>query len=131
MIDQSGAENLCGKGDALVDIGRGVQRVQIPYIPRDQFLKMAKKCFVPELPDNYQDIHELRTMDYREYLKTDHWKKVRRLRLEIDGHRCVDCKAGERLEIHHKIYDHRGCEQDHLGDLVTLCRDCHQGRHDK
>lgn len=41
---------------------------------------------------------------YREYLKTDHWKELRQLCLERDGHKCLHCGGSELLQVHHKKY---------------------------
>ena len=35
-------------------------------------------------------------MDYYQYLKSKEWQLKRAERLEIDGHKCVICKGGEK-----------------------------------
>ena len=40
ILDESGAENLAGKGDLLCDRGRGLERAQGPFIPQTEFLKV-------------------------------------------------------------------------------------------
>lgn len=68
---------------------------------------------------------------YKNYLKSSYWSEVRRMVLLRDDFTCQDCQQKRLLEIHHKTYRHAGNEKRHLSDLVTLCRACHQARHDK
>jgi len=64
---------------------------------------------------------------YREYLNSEHWRTIRRLVLERDGHACVVCYAsGPGLEIHHRTYE-RGWYNERMDDLHTLCTPCHRG----
>jgi hypothetical protein len=65
---------------------------------------------------------------YREYLKTTHWKHLRKAAIERDGGHCVRCPSDDRLQVHHLIY--RGKPEDTLlSDLETLCRKCHRLTH--
>jgi len=65
---------------------------------------------------------------YREYLKSDHWKKLRNQAIARDGGKCVTCGDTTWLQVHHKIY--RGFYQNSLlRDLETLCRKCHRIQH--
>ena len=57
------------------------------------------------------------------YIRTDHWKALRREARKRDGNRCVECGATERLEVHHLTYERIGRER--LEDVVTLCQPCH------
>jgi len=61
---------------------------------------------------------------YVEYMESDVWKHKRLLRLNFDGHRCVECGGRIGLQVHHKRYSSFGCE-DVKRDLVTLCEGCH------
>jgi len=50
--------------------------------------------------------------------------KVRDYVLERDSYRCVLCDSPEHREVHHIVWRFRG-GSDRVGNLVTLCRDCH------
>ena len=63
-------------------------------------------------------------MNYKEYLLSPEWQKVRTQRLKIDDFRCARCGSCEHLEVHHLNYRRKG-KEDVRRDLVTLCRDCH------
>ena len=62
--------------------------------------------------------------EYTDYLKSEHWRTIRRLVKERDGYACVICNSTEHLEVHHRTYDRVPyCER--LSDLCTLCSKCH------
>lgn len=70
----------------------------------------------------------LRTMPYKEYLQTDHWKEVSTKARYRAGYRCQLCNAGNKsLQAHHRTYENRGRELP--GDLIVLCRPCHERHH--
>lgn len=60
------------------------------------------------------------------YMNSSVWKEKRKERLELDGHRCVDCGATEKLMAHHLTYVRIG--QEEMDDLITLCKHCHPKR---
>lgn len=65
---------------------------------------------------------------YQKYLRSDHWKALRSAALERDGGKCVVCESTDRLQVHHAKY--RGLpEATEIGDLETLCRECHWKEH--
>lgn len=68
-------------------------------------------------------------MNYKVYLQGEHWKLMRRLRLEVDTEQCTVCGSKNQLNVHHKTYDRIGAEK--LSDLITLCQECHAKYHNK
>lgn len=78
--------------------------------------------------DDFLTAAELRTMPYADYLKTDHWQRMRQEALARCGHKCMVCGARAGLEVHHNTYERRGHELPQ--DLIVLCRTCHQTFHD-
>lgn len=44
--------------------------------------------------------------------------------LDRDGYECRTCTSKSDLEVHHRTYERFGNEE--LGDLVTLCHECHE-----
>jgi len=64
-------------------------------------------------------------MKYNDYLKTDYWKAVSGAVKAKAGFKCQVCNSPHDLNAHHRSYDHRGNELDHLDDLICLCRRCH------
>ena len=63
---------------------------------------------------------------YQAHLASPYWKSVRKLVKQRDGNRCRICNIDEELTVHHRTYKHVGGEMEHLGDLTTLCRSCHE-----
>jgi len=76
-----------------------------------------------------EEIQELRTMDYQQYLATSHWESVKRLAHSYYHYKCSECGSEKGLEVHHKTYEHRGNEEDYLDDLMLLCPVCHERSH--
>lgn len=68
-----------------------------------------------------------RQKEYREYLKTDHWKKLRGIAIDRDKC-CKRCNSVINLQVHHKKYRGTPLESE-IMDLETLCRKCHQSEH--
>lgn len=72
-------------------------------------------------------------INYRDLLNCYDWQ-VKRFEILIrDKFRCCDCgELSEKLHVHHKYYikDLMPWEIDSLG-LVSLCRGCHNKRHEK
>jgi len=62
-------------------------------------------------------------MEYKEYLKTEHWKEVRKSK-RIKKHHCAICGSKECLQVHHLNYDCLWKET--TGDLRLLCDNCHK-----
>ena len=70
-----------------------------------------------------------REPEYRNYLASDHWRKLRtRVRRRARGW-CERCKVGKRSDIHHLTYERLGAEK--LEDLVAVCSYCHEFLHGK
>lgn len=71
-------------------------------------------------------------LPYAEFLQTQYWQDVRKIKLKQAQYQCQRCKAKNvTLNVHHKTYRHRGHEKDHLKDLIVLCVPCHQREHGK
>ncbi|KKN78312.1 hypothetical protein LCGC14_0351710 [marine sediment metagenome] len=64
---------------------------------------------------------------YRHYLRTPHWKNVRKLTLRM-YRSCVLCGIRWGLEVHHRNYD-RLYEEIISEDLIVLCGGCHNIYH--
>jgi hypothetical protein len=74
-------------------------------------------------------IAALRTMPYRDYLLTEEWLETRNRKLRQARYRCQLCNTNGLLNVHHRTYERRGCED--MADLTVLCRPCHAKHHDK
>lgn len=75
------------------------------------------------------EIQRLKTIPYKEYLQSEHWKETRRQALKRAGFKCQLCNQGGMLDVHHRTYERRGEEKN--SDLIVLCRPCHAKFHDK
>lgn len=73
-------------------------------------------------------IKKLGFKDYKEYLKSDIWKRIRTEVLTKRKFKCFYCKE-KATEVHHLRYTRpvlMGEGNYYLGGLVALCRNCHQ-----
>ena len=67
-------------------------------------------------------------MKRRFKLHSGQWARVRRTALERDNYRCVKCGRGGRLEVDHIRPLHLGGAWYDLGNLQSLCYDCHSAK---
>jgi hypothetical protein len=74
-------------------------------------------------------ISALRSMPYREYLLTEEWLNTRNRKLKQAWFKCQLCNQGGLLNVHHRTYERRGCED--MKDLIVLCHPCHAKFHGK
>lgn len=68
-------------------------------------------------------------MNYKEYLKSKHWAKVRKLAIKRSGNKCQLCSSKGKLNVHHNNYKNLGKELP--TDLIVLCETCHKKFHNK
>ena len=69
-----------------------------------------------------------RTQRYREYLKSDAWKRKRYVVLRRDNWTCQICGA-KATEVHHKKYAKYQIGKEPIQWLVSLCSPCHREQH--
>lgn len=66
-------------------------------------------------------------MNYLEYLRSDWWKDLRKKAIERDDNKCGFC-GGIFKEVHHIKYPKR-FKQDHIDNLICVCKKCHRRLH--
>jgi hypothetical protein len=66
------------------------------------------------------------TEEYREYLKSDKWQRLRSKRLAIDEYTCQRCGTPYGLQVHHLAYPLELGTENPYTDLITLCGPCHE-----
>jgi 5-methylcytosine-specific restriction endonuclease McrA len=97
---------------------------------KEQEIKQAQKTNKLNKNDiKEENLNKLKHIPYTEYLKTEHWKGVRKKALYKAHYKCEVCNSTEELNVHHKTYEHRGEEPPE--DLIVLCHHCHAKFHDK
>jgi len=92
------------------------------FLKRINKTKRVKKIKVKKLKND-------RRLEYKKYLNSTKWKAIRREILLRDNYRCVYCYSMDDLHIHHLNYDN--FKNEKLSDLITLCKGCHKGEHQK
>jgi DNA polymerase III alpha subunit len=110
--------------DFINDLVR-VRNVELFYIEEKNDEKIEENAL-----KYTENIDELKSMPYQDYLETTWWQNLRKIKLHESGNRCQLCNAkNTELHVHHKTYERRGNEL--LSDLIVLCKDCHAKFHDK
>lgn len=67
------------------------------------------------------------TEEYRQYLLSDTWQKLRSKRLAIDEYQCQRCGTPYGpLQVHHLAYPEVLGTENPYTDLITLCASCHE-----
>lgn len=85
---------------------------------------------IEEREREHQERVDQRRDDYRRYLQSETWAKIRRKALDRDNWICQGCLENRATEVHHKSYPEvLGTEP--LFDLVSICRECHEKVHGK
>jgi hypothetical protein len=100
----------------------------------DEKLSLDQKW---ELLNNFSNInydliyYSIKYIKYNYFLQTPYWKVISEIKKRDSDYKCNLCNSGEKLETHHKTYDHRGDEIRHMNDLIVICNDCHRKFHDR
>jgi hypothetical protein len=68
-------------------------------------------------------------INYKEYLKSEEWKKKSKKALIRANFRCQLCNKKDEIHIHHRTYENLGNEKE--SDLIALCKGCHKKFHSK
>jgi hypothetical protein len=71
---------------------------------------------------------DLNKSEYKTYLRSDHWKELRRRKYSKCPNRCAICGSAENLQLHHLQY--RSIYDVETSDLRCLCGMCHKTFHD-
>lgn len=74
-----------------------------------------------------KEMRKQRRLFYYSYLKSDEWKKLRRIVFMRCKGICEQCGVAQMEATHHKTYKRLGHEL--LEDLLGVCDDCHKKIH--
>lgn len=69
-----------------------------------------------------------RTRKYREYLKSDAWKRKRYVVLRRDNWTCQYC-GNKATQVHHLRYAKYKIGKEPIKWLISLCASCHKKQH--
>src|SRR5687768_10182407 len=64
-----------------------------------------------------------------EYWESEWWKMRKDYYFSSHPRSCSKCGESHFVQLHHKTYQHLGCEPD--CDLTPLCKKCHRIEHRK
>ena len=69
-----------------------------------------------------------RTRKYREYLKSDAWKRKRYVVLRRDNWTCQYC-GNKATQVHHLRYAKYKIGKEPIKWVISLCASCHKKQH--
>jgi len=88
---------------------------------------MTDKEFKSKCKKNKKSKVKIKQLNYKSYLKSNKWKKLRETKLKLAGYKCEKCGSTDNLHLHHKTY--KRLYKEHLKDLIVLCEICHKEEH--
>jgi len=92
-----------------------------------ELVDTAKYILEESKEEDYEDFCINAKTNYKEYLKSDRWKKLRLKVLERDNFMCRHC-MGKATEVHHLSYLFIfKPEEEHF--CLSLCSKCHRAEH--
>ena len=77
--------------------------------------------------EEYMDFCEDAHYQYKSYLESDGWKKLRLKILWRDSFKCQDCSS-TATQVHHLNYDHLHTDKE-SEFCISICSTCHKKRH--
>lgn len=98
---------------------------------RDRFFQLLLVGSNSTPEQKQQAFQRIKAMPYPEFLDTIYWKTVRDFVVERHGGNCQSCLSARAVNVHHRTYENHGREHLHLGDLMPVCRTCHEILHEK
>lgn len=101
---------------------------------RQEYNRSKKEEWVRKNSDFKKSFHdrlrELGFGSYEEYLRSDHWDKVREAYWSHPKtFKSCCCCRGKAWQLHHTRYDILGNELQFLINLRAICGDCHKELH--
>ena len=85
--------------------------------------------FVIVVGSNTRESNRVARRDYyREYLKSDAWRRKRYVVLKRDNWTCQECGA-KATEVHHMKYAKYQIGKEPIHWLISLCSPCHRNKH--
>ena len=92
-----------------------------------EVVEMAKEILASRHEEGFEEGKEEFAEEYKIYLKSPRWLKLREGILAANNYKYIDCEK-IASEVHHLSYDNLG-EFEEIADLIPLCSTCHKHRH--
>ena len=90
---------------------------------------LALIIFIVVVGSNARESNRIARRDYyRDYLKSDAWRRKRYVVLKRDNWTCQECGA-KATEVHHLKYAKYQIGKEPIHWLVSLCSPCHRAKH--
>jgi len=80
---------------------------------------------VNEYHERNKNLAKLGFLNYREYLRSNLWRSLRKDAFRIFGKKCIRCR-GKANQIHHRSYTYEALQGLWPKHLVPVCARCHK-----
>lgn len=98
---------------------------------KDEQLQELAMCPSDKVDLGVVKTHNCCELKYKDYLQTPLWKIIAYKVKIRDGFRCRRCGSNVKVDVHHTSYEHLGIDFKAMHRLETLCRKCHENKHEK
>lgn len=112
----------------MISMAKHKKTNKLPHPPKRSSQKPGKVMCIGEegsYKERSKSLNALGYRDYKEYLFSDEWKKIRKWVLRLFGGRCSFCTHNSG-ELHHSRYDIDTMAGNRLDMIYPVCHDCHQ-----
>jgi len=114
--------------DYLDDNYAEKQKKEVYSIVKPEVIQATK--VIAEIKGYAEYLEAMRTMPYKDYLKTEHWTHFKEEVFKFYGRKCMVCNSEDIIpNIHHRTYENRGRET--FNDVIVICEKCHALFHEK
>lgn len=120
----------CNREFQYIRKSRSTEQPNICHECYDKRSKLSNEKYEAFQKQKEQELFKLKTMPYKEYLKSGHWQNFRKRVLKHFDFCCQLCnKKQAEMHIHHRSYENKG--EESYCDVILLCSECHAKFHDK
>jgi hypothetical protein len=108
-------------------------REELGYYPDEyindweELVETAREIYDYNKQKEYEEFCINAHIQYKQYLNSNRWKKLRFQILNRDNFICQDC-GNKAIDVHHLDYDYLGTSKESKF-CISLCRECHKRRH--
>ena len=67
---------------------------------------------------------------YKTWINSEDWKDIAFQKMKKAGFQCELCGTAKNLCVHHITYEHLCREEEHMEDLLCVCKTCHRKLHE-
>lgn len=67
---------------------------------------------------------------YKTWIHSEEWKDIAWIKKRSANFQCELCGSAKNLVVHHITYENMLFEEEHMDDLLCVCKKCHEKLHE-